>query len=56
MSDSSRFVLRRGAVGSAVVAALVLLGSFYSVVSGAVHRASHARSSLLATAVTAAHR
>jgi len=47
MSEQRALVLRKGFIGACAFAALVLLASFYSIVSGAVDRAAKQR---LATA------
>jgi len=43
MSEQGALILRKGLIGSCVLAALVLLASFYSIVSGAVDRAARHR-------------
>jgi hypothetical protein len=43
MSEQRALVLRKGFIGSCAFAALVLLASFYSIVSGAVDRAAKQR-------------
>ena len=43
MSDRQALVLRKGFIGTCALAALVLLASFYSIVSGAVDRAARQR-------------
>ena len=50
MSEQRVLILRKGFMAAAAVAALVLLASFYSIVSGAVERA--ARQRLAATGPT----
>jgi hypothetical protein len=44
MSESRAMFLRKGLVGTCALVALVLLASFYSIVSGAVDRAARQRS------------
>jgi hypothetical protein len=44
MSESRAVFLRKGLIGSCALVALVLLASFYSIVSGAVDRAARQRS------------
>ena len=44
MSEQRALVLRKGFIGTCALAALVLLVSFYSIVSGAVDRAARQRS------------
>jgi hypothetical protein len=43
MSEQRVLVLRKGFIGTCAFAALVLLASFYSIVSGAVDRAARQR-------------
>ena len=43
MSEQRARVLRKGFIGTCAFAALVLLASFYSIVSGAVDRAAKQR-------------
>ena len=43
MSEQRALVLRKGFIGTCALAALVLLASFYSIVSGAVDRAARQR-------------
>ena len=44
MSESRAIFLRKGLIGTCALVALVMLASFYSVVSGAVDRAARQRS------------
>ena len=46
MSESRVIFLRKGLVGTCAFVALVLLASFYSIVSGAVDRAARQRSAV----------
>ena len=43
MSEQRVLFLRKGFIGTAAFAALLLLASFYSIVSGAVERAARQR-------------
>jgi len=43
MSEQRVLVLRNGFIGTCALAALLLLASFYSIVSGAVERAARQR-------------
>jgi hypothetical protein len=43
MSEQRALVLRNGLVGSCALLAIVLLASFYSIVSGSVERAARQR-------------
>jgi hypothetical protein len=43
MSDQRVLFLRKGFIGTAAFAALLLLATFYSIVSGAVERAARQR-------------
>ena len=61
MSEQRVLFLRKGFIGTCAFAALVLLASFYSIVSGAVERAGRQRLAATsdvtsATALGAAHR
>ena len=44
MSESRAIFLRKGLIGTCAFVALLLLASFYSIVSGAVERAARQRS------------
>lgn len=56
ISISRESLLQRGALGTGLVVALVLLCVFYSIVAGAVDRAAQRRASLLGEAsVSPAH-
>lgn len=43
MSEQRALVLRKGFIGTCALAALLLLATFYSIVSGAVDRAARQR-------------
>jgi hypothetical protein len=51
---SREALLQRGGVGTALMAAIVLLCVFYSIVTGAVDRAAQRRASLVSEAEAAA--
>ena len=56
ISVSRDLLLRRGAIGTCVVAAVALLCVFYSVVAGAVDRAAQRRATQVAEATVSGYR
>jgi hypothetical protein len=54
MSEQRALYLRKGFIGTCAFAALLLLASFYSIVSGAVERAARQRLAVSAGSVSSA--